>query len=281
MIEEAIVRVNRRKKREAEKRKRKVKRRRNVFYDILTAFCVIVICVCSILIYEDISYRTESQAEISEIQEYRPQMVYPDDSEVDFNMQASVSYSALKNINSDYVGWIMIPGTDIDMPVCQASNNDYYLQVSFRDEYSPYGCPFLDCDNDSRFLDMNSVVYGHTTYDGNMFSSLKNYRDQSYYLEHPFIYMFLEDRTYCYQVFASVVLDGSEDYRSPYYPSMEDFADNLKYRSYLYSSASVTDDDRVLTLSTCVATNSPERLAIFAVLINPGGESVDTSQITL
>ena len=78
-----------------------------------------------------------------------------------------------------------------------------------------------------------------------------------------------------------MVLDGSEDYRSPWYPSMADFAENLKYRSYLYYSAVVTDHDRVLTLSTCVATNSPERLAIFAVLINPDGERVDTSTITL
>ena len=283
MIEEAILQVNRRKKYESEKRKKRKRRRRNNIYDIITAVCVIVICVCSVLIYEDITYRTDSKAELSEVQQYRPDLTYgkKEEDDVDYDMQAKVSFASLKNINSDYVGWILIPGTDIDMPVCQASNNDYYLQVSFRDEYSPYGCPFLDCGNSSLFTDDNSVIYGHTTYDGNMFSSLGNYRDQNYYLNHPFIYMMLEDKTYCYQVFAAVVLDGSEDYRSPFYSSMADFGDSMRYRSYVSSAADVNDSSRVLTLSTCVATNSPERLAIFAVLLNPDGSQVDTSAVSL
>ena len=76
MIEEAILQVNRRKKYESEKRKKRKRRRRNNIYDIITAVCVIVICVCSVLIYEDITYRTDSKAELSEVQQYRPDLTY-------------------------------------------------------------------------------------------------------------------------------------------------------------------------------------------------------------
>lgn len=280
MIEEDILKVNRKKKHAATVKRKKKKHRRNVIYDIITAVCVIVICVCSILIYDDITTRDEANTEIDAIQEYRPEIIYPDDSEVDYNMQASVAYSTLKAINSDYVGWLSIPGTKADLPVCHCSNNDYYLNHSFREEYSPYGCLFLDCDNDSLMRDPNSVVYGHTTYDGSMFGSLKSYKSQEYYESNPFIYLMMEEHTYCYQIFAVVVVPGTYDYRSPEYDSMEDFADSMIARSYISSSAGVSDSDRIITLSTCAASNSPDRLVVFGVLLNPDGSSVDTKSIT-
>ncbi|MFR0925048.1 MAG: hypothetical protein ACLSGI_10835 [Butyricicoccaceae bacterium] len=34
---------------------------------------------------------------------------------------------ALQQVNSDVIGWIAIPGTEISYPLVQGADNDYYL----------------------------------------------------------------------------------------------------------------------------------------------------------
>ena len=38
-----------------------------------------------------------------------------------------VDFAALKALNPQIVGWIQIPQTPVNYPVCQTDNNDYYL----------------------------------------------------------------------------------------------------------------------------------------------------------
>ena len=43
----------------------------------------------------------------------------------------SVDFNELKEINSETVGWINLPGTNINYPFVQTKDNDYYLNHSF------------------------------------------------------------------------------------------------------------------------------------------------------
>lgn len=65
---------------------------------------------------------------------------HPDSSAVDF--------AALKKIDPEIVAWLTIPGTNIDYPIAQHSDNDYYIHHLFTGEWNSSGCLFMDCRND-------------------------------------------------------------------------------------------------------------------------------------
>lgn len=60
----------------------------------------------------------------------------------------SVDIQGLKTINEDIVGWIRIHGTEIDYPVLQSINNEYYLSRNCWREFATAGSIFLDYKND-------------------------------------------------------------------------------------------------------------------------------------
>jgi sortase B len=66
----------------------------------------------------------------------------------------------LRELNSDIVGWIRIPDTDIDYPILQGSDNDYYLSRNYLGEFAVAGSIFLDYRND--FGDDFLIIYGHS-----------------------------------------------------------------------------------------------------------------------
>lgn len=68
--------------------------------------------------------------------------------------------AALKEKNPDCIGWVRVPGTDIDYPIMWTpSDLEHYLHLDFYGSCSDYGVPFLDhrCDLDRD----NIILYGH------------------------------------------------------------------------------------------------------------------------
>lgn len=53
-------------------------------------------------------------------------------------------YQALYQKNKKLIGWLKIDDTIIDYPVMQTSNNEYYLDHNFNQEYDKNGSIFLD-----------------------------------------------------------------------------------------------------------------------------------------
>lgn len=86
-----------------------------------------------------------------------------------------VDFSELKKINSETVGWVQVPGTDINYPFVQARDNKYYLENSFYKENSASGWIFLDYRNNKNDYDKNTIIYGHALKVGAMFGTLKIY----------------------------------------------------------------------------------------------------------
>lgn len=51
--------------------------------------------------------------------------------------------------NNDLVGWICVEDTNINYPVMQTVDNpNYYLKRGFDKEYSSYGCPYVQEEDD-------------------------------------------------------------------------------------------------------------------------------------
>ena len=74
-----------------------------------------------------------------------------------------VDWAALKAVNQQVVGWIQIPGTNVNYPVYQGADNDAYLHTNAEGNYSLGGQIFLDSDNTAPgMVDAQTIIYGHT-----------------------------------------------------------------------------------------------------------------------
>ena len=183
-----------------------------------------------------------------------------------------MDFSSLLEMNPDCIGWIQIPGTDIDYPIVQGADNTQYLREAFTGDASDLGSIFADYRNDSDFMDDNTVLYGHDMWvGGSMFSQLTNYQDMSFFNEHSEVLIHtLDGRLLRYQVFAVRIVDETDS--DAYTRMFESDLQNLEYLSDIVSDALYDtmerpeDGQSLLTLSTCTNVRDSERLLVHGVL---------------
>ncbi len=183
------------------------------------------------------------------------------------------------NTNEDIYAWISIPDTNIDYPIVQHPTDDtYYLNYNLDGTAGLPGTIYTELANAKDFSDFNTVIYGHNMQNGTMFQNLHNYSDGTFFDEHPYVYIYLEDSTLKYQVFAAyeytnVHMLYAFDYSTE--EGRQEFLDEvagLRSLTYIYDdTVEVTTDSNVLTLSTCVHNVPEKRFLANAVLI----QSVD------
>ena len=185
-------------------------------------------------------------------------------------MLLDMDLEALRATNPDVLGWICIPDTVISYPLMKAKDNEQYLYHTWEGKYSKYGSIFLECRNSHDFSDFNTLVYGHNMLTQDMFGTLSDYKEQSFYESHPSVYILLDDGVRRYDVFSCYDADVvSNTYRLVF----ED--DARKQESLdLYTSKSLlqTDlvprvTDQILTLSTCTGRGTADlRFVVQAIL---------------
>ncbi len=169
-------------------------------------------------------------------------------------LQAEIDFEALKAINPEIVGWLTIDGTDIDYPIAQHADNDYYLHHLFTGEWNSSGCIFLDNRNSPDFSNENSIIYGHNMDNGTMFQNLMHYKSQEFYERHPTGKLIIPEGSFMLEFFAGYVANVDDDAWPTDFTSEEEFAQWLlsaKERSLFSNSVALTASDRVVTLSTC------------------------------
>lgn len=128
-----------------------------------------------------------------------------------------IDFAGLRNINGDIVAWIQIPGIDVDYPVVQGEDNEYYLYHTFRKEANKAGSIFLDYRNCAYFTEQRVIIYGHNMKDGSMFSNLKKYRDAVFRKESGTAYLYLPEKTLQLEIVACErVYMGDEVYDLEY-----------------------------------------------------------------
>ena len=205
----------------------------------------------------------------------------------------NLKYSYLYALNQELVGWLKIDNTNLDVQIVQSTDNEYYLHRDFYKKSSRYGCPYLDFKNDPKYLDDNTVIYGHHMTDGLMFSNLDKYKTLEGYKESPVIeYSTLYD-TYYFKVFAAFVTnaDVADDDNYMFNIMVTDFSTDEKFtgfveeaekRSIIKTGVSVQPDDKLITLVTCTHDFDNARLIIMGRLLRENEEpTVDTSLASL
>ncbi len=163
--------------------------------------------------------------------------------------------------NSDTIGWIKIPNTDIDDAVIQYIDNDYYLRLDEDKNYDIFGCYWADynciLDLGREDLSPNTIIYGHSDYrdnpEGKRFSQLFHYTDLEFLKKNPYIYFSTGDDEMVWQIFAVFYTRINFNYiqANPSKEVMEEIIKEAKERSEYIIDLDVTGDDKVLTLSTC------------------------------
>lgn len=170
-------------------------------------------------------------------------------------------YKSLVNKNKKLIGWIKIDDTNIDYPVMQTSDNEYYLDHNLNQEYDKNGSIFMDKDCDVLKPSTNLILYGHHMQSGKMFGELDRYSDVKYYETHKYIDFDTIYEKGIYEVmyvFRSRVY-SEEEVVFKYYQFI-DAVSELEFDSNMNEMAAaslyetgVTANygDRLLTLSTC------------------------------
>lgn len=182
-----------------------------------------------------------------------------------------VDFAALSRINPDIVGWLYCEGTQINYPVVQGSDDEYYLDHLFDGTQNASGCLFLDSRVDASFLSVHSIIYGHHMRSGAMFASLDGYKRQSFYDAHPAMLLITPDATYEVRLFAAYVADPSEDAWEVSFANdgeIQAWIDAAIARSTFTSDVKPTPGDRLLTLSTCSYEFGDARFVVVGVMVD-------------
>lgn len=179
---------------------------------------------------------------------------------------------SILRLRQDYpnaVGWITVPGTDVDYPIVQGKDNSYYLRRGIDGKYLYAGVPFLDYRCPSDFSGSNTIIFGHNLRNGSMFGTLSNFKKQSFFSQHRFFYVFLEHRTIQAEVIACLVITPDQ---APYVFEPEvsaDFAaDCLRDARCARSDAVFSEADRFITLATCDYEKDNSRVILIGRICN-------------
>lgn len=197
---------------------------------------------------EDFIYETETEedAKTGETIVQKKKLYY---------MKNPVDFMALQGINDDIVGWLKVGALDISYPVTQASDNDYYLHLTFELVQNTAGCIFVDYQNRPDFQDDNTIIYGHNMKDGSMFGTLKNFVQDGVYESDPYFWIYTPERIYKYEIFnCSTVGAVSNTYTLEFGSRKEfqNYLDKALMQSQVDSSkVKVKSSDKIVTLSTC------------------------------
>ena len=129
----------------------------------------------------------------------------PDTEPVQVEQPITIDFDQLLAQYPDTVGWLHCEGTPINYPVMQSDDNNYYLRRLPDGTYNTAGSLFADYRCGEIGETDNYIIYGHNMKNGTVFSSLTKYKSQSYYDEHPVLYLFTPEADYRIELIAGFV----------------------------------------------------------------------------
>ena len=267
-----------------EELKKREKRRK-----LLVVLCgmAAIVCLGYFGVYNWYNYRTaDNYKQLNELKDKEPTASDAPAPVIHYTAEEGQStpppvldeYKNLLNKNKRLIGWVKIDDTNIDYPVMQTSDNTYYLDHNYNQEYDKNGSIFLDYNCSVYPRSTNMIVYGHHMKSGNMFGNLQKYAKESYGKKHSVITFDTIYEKAQYQVmyvFRSQVYN-EDDIVFKYYQFIEANSET-EFNSYMQemSELSLYDTgvtaefgDSLLTLSTCDSSQTDGRFVVVAKRIS-------------
>ena len=168
--------------------------------------------------------------------------------------------------HSDSVAWLYIPDTNINYPVMQSGDNEYYTRRAVDGSYLYAGLLFMDYRCSSDFSDFNSVIYGHNMGNGTMFADIPHYENEEYFMNHSFGWLTTENDVRLIDFFAVArTSDTSGLYLAD--PNFNEWDNQLRNCASIYKEIEVTESDHLLMLSTCTSAEGNSRTILVGKII--------------
>lgn len=196
-----------------------------------------------------------------------------ENSNTDENSGLEKSFINLIKINDDTVGWLTVNNTNINYPIVQADDNEYYLKRDFYKSKTSSGWVFMDYRNNAIVLDDNTIIYGHKLKNGLMFGSLSDVLKSSWYKdsENQIITFDILSTNIKWQIFSIYKTSYTTEYLKTSFMTAEsynEFVEEIQEKSIYDFNQELEYGDKILTLSTCTGfSSSNQRLVVHAKLI--------------
>lgn len=274
--------------------RKKLKKRRKRIYLFIYIFCTIIVMLSLIYIlndkrleYEDIKEKALlSTVDLNKIENkiftenvIENELITGDalvKEKVIQETERMLKVKELKKENPDIIGWIEIEETNINYPVLQGEDDDYYLTHNYKKEKTKNGAIFLTSKYNWNISNNNYIIYGHNKMSSDqMFSDLLKYADEEFYNNHPIIRFTTEedDKEYnIISVFKARVYYKSEKNVFRYY-NFINYESEEEYNSFINEAKKVSlynieetpkFGQELLTLITCSYHTEDGRFVVIA-----------------
>lgn len=183
----------------------------------------------------------------------------------------SVDFNDLLKKNSDTVGWIKVNNTNVNYSILQSDDNEYYLKHDFNKRSNSAGWIYGDYRADFHYFGTNTILYGHNLINRKMFGSLAWCLKESWYKneDNHYIKISTPHSNTVWKIFSIYTIKPEVYYLKTYFENEEehlDFINTLHKRSIYDFNIEVTNEDKILTLSTC-SDDGTKRIVIHAKMI--------------
>lgn len=172
-----------------------------------------------------------------------------------------IDFDKLLAENEDTIGWVEVPGTEVDYPVVICGEDLIYMDHDFYGEWADHGTIFVDDFNGADFSQLHTVLYGHNMRDGSMFGSLHEYQDEAFFEKNRDVYIYTPDgKRKTYRIFAAYERDDAYLLKTYDYDAL---SGHEKYLSGITSDVvgvsnideealkEIGSEDPIITLYTC------------------------------
>lgn len=249
-----------------------MKKKWKFLYVLLILICVLCIAGMVGYLYKG---KKEDQAIEAQKEQLEEQFVKNEGTELE-KEELPIDFEGLWQINPEIYAWIRIPDTNIDYPILQHADEDqaYYLTRDIYGETSSAGSIFTEYYNSMDFTDPNTILYGHNMKNGSMFHNVRYFADAEYFDEHDTMYIYLPDKILTYEIINCYEYDdrhllGSFDFSDEevYAEYLEEIMNPRSMYTMVREGIELSTEDRLVTLSTCVANKPNNRRLLQAVLV--------------
>ena len=157
----------------------------------------------------------------------------------------------LSDICPDLIGWIFMADSEIDYPVVQGSDNQFYLCHAPDGSDNQIGSIFLDRNCAKDLSSPQNILYGHNMQSG-MFGDIRRFKEREEFDKHRYGWFFTPDTLYRIDFFSLAIVSAYDSmYDVPF--DTTKWNDDLIEKSLYYSDTDISEDDKLISLSTCAS----------------------------